>query len=229
LLPTDSAGAITAGLEDYNDGGNVNQVSAITGSFTAVSGGRSVLTLNNFVNGAASDFPQTYSFAAYPITSNGVTGIQVMEIDGLGLTTGSAFLQTSTSLASSQGYGMNLTGLNFGNGFGAFEEDDIAEFTTSSSGFSGIVDLNDEGTLTPAYVLNGSDSLASNGRGTATTNLFNYDIYVVNSSTFLILETDGNQIGTGIFELQNASGSPGAQPGIALLRPALQAHALRRK
>ena len=229
FLPTDSAGTITAGLEDYNDGGNVNQVTTVAGNFATLSGGRSVLTLSNFVNGAASDIPQGYSFAAYPISSNGVTGIQLMEIDGLGVTTGSAFLQTATSLAPSQGYGLNLSGVNLGNGSGAFEEDDIAEFTTSSSGFSGIVDINDEGTLTPGSVFNGSYTVASDGRGTATTNLFNYDLYVVNSSTFLILETDAGQIGTGVFELQNASGSPGAQPGIALLRSAPQAHALRRK
>jgi hypothetical protein len=229
LLPTDSTGTIAAGLEDYNDGGNVNQISTVAGSFTAVSGGRSVLTLNNFVNGAASDIPQTYSFAAYPITSNGVTGIQLLEIDGLGVTTGSAFLQTATSLGVSQGYGLNLSGVNLGNGSGAFEEDDIAEFTTSSTGFSGIVDINDEGSLTPGSVFNGSYTVASNGRGTATTNLFNYDLYVVNSSTFLILETDPLQIGTGVFELQNATGSPGAEPGIVMLRPSPQAHALRRK
>jgi hypothetical protein len=66
----------------------------------------------------------------------------------------------------------------------------------------------------------------SNGRGTATTPLFDFDFYVVNSSTFLLFVTD-TQIGTGIFELQNAGNSPGALPGISRLRPAFHAHAAR--
>ncbi len=235
LLPASSTGTITAGLEDYNDGGNVNQVTTVAGSFAALSGGRSVLTLNNFVNGAASDLPGSYTFAAYPITSNGVTGIQLLEIDGLGVTTGSAFLQSSVSLGASQGYGLNLSAVNSGNGSGAFEEDDIAQFTTTSSGFSGIVDINDEGNTTFDQALSGSLTAPdSTGRGTATTtehgNAFiSYAFYVVNSSTILFLETDTNQIGAGIFELQNASASPGAEPGIVTLRPAPQAHVLRRK
>jgi hypothetical protein len=65
----------------------------------------------------------------------------------------------------------------------------------------------------------------SNGRGSATTPLFDFDFYVVNSSTFLLFVTD-TQIGTGIFELQNAD-SPGALPGISPLRPAFDAHAAR--
>jgi hypothetical protein len=238
ILPTDSTGTISAGLEDYNDGGNVNQTTAVGGNFSAVAGGRSVLTLTSFVNGAASDLPQTYTFAAYPITSNGVTGIQLLEIDGLGVTTGAAFLQSATTLAASQGFGLNLSAINAGNGSGAFEEDDIAEFTTTGSGFSGIVDINDQGTAGSSnfdQVLTGSYAAPdSNGRGTATTALhssafFSYTFYAVNSSTFLILETDSNQIGTGIFEQQNASGSPGAQPGIVTLRSGSQGHALRRR
>ena len=66
----------------------------------------------------------------------------------------------------------------------------------------------------------------SNGRGSATTPLFDFDFYVVNSSTFLLFVTD-TQIGTGIFELQNAGNSPGALPGISRLRPAFHAHAAR--
>jgi hypothetical protein len=238
VLPTDSTGTIAAGLEDYNDGGNVNQTTTVGGNFSAVAGGRSVLTLTSFVNGAASDIPQTYTFAAYPITSNGVTGMQLLEIDGLGITTGAAFLQSATTLAASQGFGLNLSAINAGNGSGAFEEDDIAEFTTTGSGFSGIVDINDQGTAGSSnfdQVLTGSYTAPdSNGRGTATTALhgsafFSYTFYAVNSSTFLVLETDTNQIGTGIFEQQNASGSPGAQPGIVTLRSGSQGHALRRR
>jgi hypothetical protein len=63
----------------------------------------------------------------------------------------------------------------------------------------------------------------SNGRGTVATAPFNFDFYVIDSSTFLLLVTD-TQIGTGIFELQNAAGSSGAVAGVSPLHPA--SHAL---
>jgi hypothetical protein len=68
----------------------------------------------------------------------------------------------------------------------------------------------------------------SDGRGTATTAHFNFDFYVANSSTFLLLVTD-TQIGTGIFELQNAAGAPGALAGVGPLHPAFNADAARQK
>ena len=120
-LPLDSGGwltnsraaTLTTGLEDFIDGaGSVNQVHSVSGSFSVVSGGRSVLSLSGFVNGAANT-PGNYTFAAYPFTfSGGGTGIQLLEIDGLGITSGAAYAQTSTSLAASQVYGLNLSALN---------------------------------------------------------------------------------------------------------------------
>jgi hypothetical protein len=220
-LPIDSGGwltngsaAITAGLEDFNDGATVSQTNSVTGAISAVSGGRSVLSLSGFVNGAANDIPGNYRFAAYPFAvSGGGTGIQLLEIDGLGITSGAAYAQTSTSLAASQGYGLNLTGLNSNivvKTIAQLEEDDIAQFTTTTSGFSGFVDLHTNNMLTFDKALTGSFPAAvdSNGRGTATTTYFDFDFYVVNSSTFLLLVTD-QQVGTGTFELQNPAGSPG--------------------
>jgi hypothetical protein len=160
--------------------------------------------------------------------SGGDTGIELLEIDGLGITSGAAYAQTSTSLAASQGYGLNLSGLN-PNAVGIdaivnIEQDDIAQFTITTSGLSGYVDLNTGGMPTFDQTLTGSFPTAvdSDGRGTATTAHFNFDFYVVNSSTFLLLVTD-TQIGTGIFELQNAAGAPGAVPAVEPLHPALHA------
>jgi hypothetical protein len=226
-LPLDSGGwlttsgvSITAGLEDFNDAGSVSQANRVSGGFSALSGGRSVLSLSGFVNGAANYNPGTYRFAAYPfISGGGGSGIQLLEIDGLGTTSGAAYAQTSTTLAASQEYGLNLSGLNL-NEVGlddviGIEEDDIAEFTTTASNLSGLIDIHDAGTLTSDKTLTGSfpATVDSNGRGTASTSLFNFDFYVVNSSTYLLLLTD-SQIGTGIFELQNAAGSTGAKSGV---------------
>jgi hypothetical protein len=232
---TNSSAAITAGLEDFNDGVSVSQANSVTGNISGVSGGRSVLSLSGFVNGAPNNIPGNYRFAAYPFTfgGGGGSGMQLLEIDGLGITSGAAYAQTSATLAASQGYGLNLSGLNLNevglNEIIGIEEDDIAEFTTTTSGLSGFVDLNPgAGMLTFDKALTGSfpTPVDSNGRGTATTPLFDFDFYVVNSSTFLLFVTD-TQIGTGIFELQNAGNSPGALPGISRLRPAFHAHAAR--
>jgi len=223
LMPLDAnSNVIAGGVEDFNDDGVVGQDTSFAGSFSALTGGRSVLTLTGFVNGAANALPGAYTFAAYPFTSNGVNGVQLLEIDPTtsvvnGVSSGAAYVQTGTTLGAAQGYGMNLSAINLGNGSGAFEEDDIAEFTATSAAFNGIVDLNDQGTPSLGTTLNANYSVDGTGRGTATTsNLFNFNFYVVNSSTFLMLETDTTQIGTGIFELQNAAGSPGPQPGIAM-------------
>jgi hypothetical protein len=230
-----NSNVLAGGLEDFNDGGVVGQDPSFAGGFSAISGGRSVLTLSGFVNGAANELPGTYTFAAYPFVSHGVNGVQLLEIDSTvvnGVTLGAAFVQTSTSLASGQGYGLNLSAINFpgGNFAAPFEEDDIAQFVTTSNSFSGIVDLNDQGSLTPTTTFTGAYTAPSGGRGTATSNFFNGDFYVVNGSTLLFLETDSNQIGLGVIELQNASASPGvAQPAISMLSPIVVPHAAFRR
>jgi len=242
-LPIDSGGWLTydppiidAGLEDFNNpAGSVDQADAVSGSFSAVSGGRSVLSLGNFLNSLANTLGN-YSFAAYPFTfsGGGGTGIQLLEIDGLGITSGVAYAQTSTTLAASQGYGLNVSALTLNElnkTIGTIEEDAIAEFTTTTSGLSGFVDFNSPGMLAFDQTLTGSfpATVDNKGRGTATTKYFGFNYYVVNGSTFLLLVNDLNLFGTEIFELQNAAGSPGAESGVAPLHPAFHAHAARQQ
>jgi hypothetical protein len=222
---TNTSGAITAGVEDYNDGGNAGlDLSITSGSFSTLSGGRSQLTLNGFVNAAANDVPEDYTFAAYPFTYSGGTGVQLLEIDSLGVTSGTAYPQSSTTLATPpQGYAFNLSGFN-PNG----EEDDIAEFVTSSSSFSGIVDLNNSGTgPAPDQALGGSFSAPdANGRGSGTTTNYigGFNFYVVNPTTYILLETDSGQVALGTFE-QQGSPTPGAAQGVAsMLRAPVRPH-----
>jgi hypothetical protein len=233
-FPLDTASNVLGGgLEDFNDNGAVGQDTSFGGGFSALSGGRSVLSLTTFVNGAANDLANTYTFAAYPFVSNGVNGIYLLENDGAGVTIGAAFVQTGTTLAGSQGYGLNLSATNLNNGPGTFfEEDDIAEFVTTSSSFSGFVDINDEFSTSPQQALSGSSTAAdSNGRGTfTTTNFVNGNYYVVDSSTYLILETDTNQVGIGVFELQGTpAASAAARSVVSALRPAVRGHAAWRR
>ena len=205
VMTSDGTGNFTGGLEDVNNAGVVS-TTPVSFSGTAASGGsvggRVIVNLTGF-------FPAT-QLVIYPSTG----GLLIMETDLNNISGGAAFAQTSTSLAASQGYGMNLSAFN------SVEEDDIAEFTTSSTGLSGLVDLNDEGNTLFDKKLTGSYSATdSTGRGTATTNYFNGTFYVVNSSAFLFLETDSNQVGVGFFELQNPPPTPGAAQPSLIMRP----------
>lgn len=222
LMTSNGTSTISSGEEDFNDVGSVDSTNAgapqsFSGSIGAPSGSRYVLTLNTFVNG--NSVPSTYSFAAYPYGS----GVELVEIDGAGVTSGVAYSQSATSLASAQGYGMNLQGANLG---GGFEEDDIMEFTTTSTGFSGGIDLNDQNVaLNFDKNFNGNYTMDSpaTGRGVFTSNFLNGAIYVVSGTQILFLETDTNQLGLGALEQQNASADSSslAQHHLAVIKAAL--------
>jgi hypothetical protein len=227
---TNTGGAIAAGEEDLNDGGDV--VTGLTvgsGAFATLAGGRSTLTLSSFVNGAANELPGTYTFAAYPFAYSGGTGIQLLEIDNAGVTSGAAYPQTSTSLATPpQGYGFNLSGFN-SNG----EEDDIAEFVTTTTGFSGIFDSNSQTALASGKALDGSFAAPDGngvGSGTTTNYIGSFNFYVVNPTTYLVLETDSGQVAIGTFEQQGSPSAGAVQGPVSLFRPVARAHtALKRR
>lgn len=218
LLVTDGAGNVTSGsTEDINDAGVASLVTGFTGTYTALSGGRSVLTLNSFNNGA-NGLLGSYQFAVYPSTG----GLNILEIDNAGITGGVAYPQTSSTLASSQGYGLNLTGSN-SNG----EEDDIAEFNNASGAFTGTVDFNDQGatTFNRSYTATYAADAAVASRATIASNAFNLVSYVVDSSTTVFVEVDNNQVGIGSFQLQSASAkSNSAATHLAVLRLTSAAH-----
>ena len=212
FMTSDGSKDISAGFEDYNDAGMVNTtpVPTFSGSYTPLSGGRTVLTLNSIYNGDNQILTPTVTFAAYPTSG----GIGLLEIDSAGVTGGVAFAQTATSFAASQGYGLNLTAINGGNGSGEFEEDDIAEFTVNADNtFKGLEDINDEGSGASGQAFSGKlkPDTTIPGHGFATSNEFNFNYYVVDGSTVLILETDQTQVGFGSF-LEQGSIQVGASP-----------------
>jgi len=217
LIATDGNGTVTDGIEDINDALLVSTQTGITGSYTAVSGGRSTLTVNGFNNGA-NGLLGTYQFAAYPSAG----GLLLLEIDNAGLTGGTAYSQTSTSLASAEGYAFNLTGANFNLGA---EEDDIAEFTNTNGSFSGIIDFNDQGSTAYGQRFTSTYAADSNvaGRGLISpgANGFNLVSYVVDGSTSVFVEIDNNQVGIGSYSLQTPSGAKSnfAVTHLATLRP----------
>jgi hypothetical protein len=217
-------GTSFSGSEDFNNNGNFLQQVNFTGAASAAGpvGGRVVV-------GPLVNFNPATQWVVYP--SSG--GLLMLETDGLNVTAGAAYVQTAGSaLAASQAYGFNLSAFNTG----GFDENDIAQFTTTSTGFSGVVDINDNsgsGTIGLAsQTLGGTYTLDSpaTGRGEAATTAnnsayVNFIFYAVSNSQFLLLETDNNQIGAGIFESQNAPGAAAAaQSHISLARP-VRAHA----
>ena len=232
LATSDGSGNLTSGIEDFNDGGTAASQPTFTGTCTFTAG-RCLLALTGFSNGAA----QSFQFAAYP--SSG--GIQLLEVDSFGLMQGAAYVQSATSFAASEGYGLNLSGENSGG-----EVDDIAEFQAGSPSSSpnltpGILDENDlgsplapvpfSGTYTPDPNADGRGSITVPTINTAAGTL-NLEYYVVDSSTILFIDVDSSQVGLGTFQQQSASSvTPGAaQPAVSMIRPVVRAHsAVRRK
>ena len=219
LIVTDGSGNITnASTEDINDAFAASTVNGITGSYTALTGGRAQLTfLTGFVNGnGGTACANNCIFAVYPSTG----GLQMLEIDNGGMTNGIAYAQTATSLASGQGYGMNLSGANT-----TSSEDDIAEFTNNNSSFSGIIDINQQGSTSfrNAFSANYTADSTVPGRGTVnpTKNGFLLATYVVDSATAVAVSTDSSLVGLGALVTQNASAKSNAVANhLAVLRMA---------
>jgi hypothetical protein len=213
VMTSDGTGNFTGGLEDINANGTVVAQVPFTGTAVGAAsvGGRVQVTLNGFA-------PAT-QWTIYP--SSG--GLLMLETDATTVTSGAAFAQTSTAFAASDGYGFNLSASNTG----GFEEDDIAEFTTTSTGLSGIVDINDTTTQSFDQALSGSYTAPdTTGRGTATTtehgnSFVSYVFYSVDGTTFLLLETDTNQIGTGTFETQSTPSAAAVKHVVSMVRPTL--------
>jgi hypothetical protein len=240
---TDAQGNLSNLLEDYNDAGTPNTLQNLSGSCLTFVAGRCQLNLPTFSNGTTQDF----QFAAYP--SSG--GVQLLEIDGHGLTQGAAFAQTETSFAASTGYGLNLSGVNVSPCFNnsAAEVDTIAQFhagtpDTSSTGsvnMNGIVDENDlscqlnfggglGGVYVPDSTPDGRGSISALTPGTLIGGL-TLQYYAVDGSTMLFIEVDSSQVAVGTFEAQSSNASAGvAQSHMAIVHPAVRAHgALLRK
>jgi len=208
-----SASQLT-GAEDINDAGTVDGGGATATPFafssTSVTNspsgsGRFQIVLSGFLGGT--------NFVAYPSDA----GLLLLEADNTlnaGITAGVALTQTSgASLAASQGYSLNLTGSDLVNGT---ELDEIAQFNTTSSGMTGLIDLNDFGVSNPnTSNLSGSYTNNSNGTGSAAftgnSPLGQIFYYAADSSTILFISVDGTDTGTGTLESQSTPSSAAAE------------------
>jgi hypothetical protein len=227
ILDTDGNGNILSdSVEDINDNYLASEVTTgITGTYTALTGGRSVLTLSSgFINGNNGAGCTNCQFAVYP--SSG--GLEILEIDNGGMTDGTAYAQTAgAALASSQGYGMNLSGLVLQNtisGQTTTEEDDIAEFTNTNNTLSpGVIDFNDTGSTTFGQKFSSTyaaDSTIS-GRGTVTpsSNSYNLVTYAIDNANQVAVSVDAGLVGLGGMVQQSSTAkSSAAARHLAVLR-----------
>jgi hypothetical protein len=217
FIVTDGSGNVTsASSADANTNtGNVISPSPVPflGNYVAAGTGRYTLGLTTFPAGA--------SYAAYPSSA----GLLLLEIDAGGIMSGIAYPpQSSTTFNGSAGYGLNFSGVNLVDGV---EVDDIAEFTSNTSGttVTGVVDENFAPSGGPDYglALNGTYTAPdATGRGTIVANAgtssnstlnggFGITFYAVDGTTFPFIETDPNgQVAAGVFFLQNSTASASA-------------------
>jgi hypothetical protein len=235
FVTTDANGNLSGGTEDYNDGGNINTVSPFTGSCNATApfvGDRCQLTLTAFTNGNSTSL----TFAAYPSTA----GVLLLEDDSTGsFLQGAAYTQLATSFGSPEAYVFNLSGFNDDPAVSADGKvDQVGEFNATSSNLTGVVDENDVAALQTSSSLSGTyapDSPAT-GRGSISVTTprtflgsLALEYYVIDSSSTLLIEGDGDQVTSGVFELQSApgasvsksqrAGATGASSVMALVRP----------
>ena len=192
VFSADGAGGITGGTEDFNDVGTVATDDPIlaTSSYS-ISGVRGTLTIQS---GQA-----TVNFAIYPTTN----GAQLLELDSGFVLSGGAFQQTGTfSDASISGtYGQNFTAA------ANAEIDSVASLQSDGAGhFSGIIDINNGGSLSTGTTLTGNYSLGPDGRGPYNISTAlgpqNMAVYAVDSSRALFMEVDNGAVAVGEIQQQ---------------------------
>jgi hypothetical protein len=189
VLTSDGAGHVSNGIEDINDAGVITTSVGFTGSYTLASNGRGTLTLTTTSG--------TFTFVIYP--SSG--GVLVLQTDVRFLTTGTALQQQATAFSNaslSGAYGLNFVGATSGGG----EIDSIAQFTADGvNKLSGIIDLNNSGSITFGQPLAGTFAVAANGRATmplqTPLGTQNMVVYVVNGTRALFIEIDNNLVAAG--------------------------------
>lgn len=190
ILNTDNAGGVlSSSVEDVNSGGAVSLNSPLSGTYS-VTGSRVLLALNG---GAI-------KLAAYP----SMGGFQVIETDSSAIASGVALPQTGgfSNTTLNGNYGATFAGSSASGEFVA-----LARPTADGNGhLTGMLDLNDNGSLQSNLALNGTYSISNNGRapGTLVTSAGSLNViyYVASKSQGLFIDVDGDHISQGVLTRQ---------------------------
>jgi hypothetical protein len=195
VLTTNASGSVSGGVIDGSLG---NDVTLAAASYTVdASLGRILFTLTV---GSTTRY-----FAGYP-TSSGT--VEMIELDTDLQASGTAYPQTSKGIPQGS-FAFNLKG---NANTGAFDEEDVIGQVAVPGGTLvplGNIDVNEKGTLTAGAPIENSSAIVApdvNGRGTLTldTKPASYSLayYVVNNTTALAVEIDGERVATGIVARQ---------------------------
>jgi len=202
----DSAGVITQGVEDYNDGGTVTADASFTGAATnATSNGRGTVSFTSSTG--------TSTFAYYVVSANQVF---VVETDTSPSLSGAAYKQPGTTFTNSSLSGTYTFLLAGADAVGLVA--DVGQVAADGNGniTSGVFDENEAGTAVLDQSLTGTYTVASNGRGTATltsaAGTTNYAFYLVSPKLTIFVQTDSFAVTEGLAELQ--SGAPFANSSV---------------
>lgn len=199
VLVTSGTDSISGGVFDLNSGGTVTADTSITGSSYSVASGLGRISFS-LTHGST-----TRNFAAYA-TSGG--SVEIIELDTDIVADGTGYLQTSIGVPQGS-FALNLT--SNANGSGFTEENVIGqvEFPSGADIPLGSIDIDDRGTVTTGAPIENTSTIVapdSNGRGTSTieTHSANYSLayYVVNNTTALAIEVDGQRVATGLVARQ---------------------------
>jgi hypothetical protein len=198
-LVTLSAGNITGGALDVNNGGNMISGPTITGGTYAVQDattGRTQATV------ALSG--RTISFVFYPQSNS---ALNILETEATQVSSGVGVLSTGANSGNSvlQGnYALGLTGINIA--AGTIQEDVVGQLVANGGGaFTGTVDVSNGGAGTALQSSPYTVSTASTATlksGFANLDSISFNMYVVNSNQALFLENDSKGVLTGEIQKQ---------------------------
>jgi hypothetical protein len=195
VFVANGAGTLS-GTMDQNDDGFVSNCSFPVTSYVFGSGGRFSSTLG-------SGCPISFQLAMYP-ASNGT--VQMIDIDGNSVVSGSANLQTGGPFGASStngNYALNFSGTNLSTGS---EEDVTGVAAADGAGaLTGTLDINNSGSLFQGAPLSSSSyTTGTDGRGSFIFNssaaTFNMQSYQVSPNTLLFLDIDQGRVLTGIMQ-----------------------------
>jgi hypothetical protein len=190
------SGAITAAVEDINDGGSFSTVQFTGGSYSIGSDGRGTLTLTGGALGGA---------LGLNIALSSTKGGVAVQTDGNAASSGSFDLQTASAFsltAISGQYSFDLSGQDSSGAPLSI----AGEFAATSGGLTGgTIDVNDgsqAGPSGPNPVPPSSFSLdptfgSSNGRGTVSINGQAIAFYIVDGTRLRFVEEDATAITVG--------------------------------
>jgi hypothetical protein len=216
----DGAGNLSSGVEDINSRTAVSNPT-FTGTYSIGADNRGTLTLTN----AQGTF--TYALALGSVNAGVAAKGRMITFDASGTNVSGTLQQQDPAAFSNAGvtgsFAFGAEGADSGTGqFGV-----AGRFTSNGAGGinSGLIDVNDGGTLISGATFTGTYSVAANGRGTAqfvvvgAAQPVNLAFYVVSATKLFIVGTDPvssggsqfagqveQQVGAGTFSLASLNG-----------------------